>query len=210
MQATLQWLGESNATIAASRAAINAAMQGIYALPVSQMTLDQAHALCNSITGTEMTYSIFKDNNIDGGVLIDLEMRDFEELFALEPVGLRHRLVHCIQHAAHESASTLLNTDFEAGLTEMQNWLANQENVSHEHAELLAKAKFDIVTCGDVTTGTLGLAGIPIAARGTLKKLLHDLNLERHETEQAQDHPDLLDKEESALEVPVDGAVTYC
>jgi hypothetical protein len=102
-------------------------------------------------------------------------LRDFEDIFALEPIGLRHRLVHCIRQAAYMPAAQLLSTDFDQARHHLEEWLSQQADVSEEHRQLLVQACFDNVTCSDLTASDLGLAGIPLAARKRLLLLLHSL-----------------------------------
>jgi hypothetical protein len=136
---------------------------------VSRMSLDQAYVLCATVTGLEIPYAVFKEHGIDGAALVTMVERDFEQLFSIEHVGLGHRLVHCIRRAAHVPAPELLTTDFVAAEQQLQAWL---EGSLEPNRHLLALARFDIITCGDVTANELSMAGIPFAARKPLLMLL--------------------------------------
>jgi hypothetical protein len=65
-----------------------------------------------------------------------------------------------------------LTSDFAVAEQQLQVWLAEQDGVLEENQRLLANARFDIVTCRDVTGAALGMAGIPLADREALLKLL--------------------------------------
>jgi hypothetical protein len=95
-----------------------------------------------------------------------MEQLDFKDLFGIEHVGLCHRLVHCAHQAAHVPALQLFTTDLTAAEHQLQAWLAEQDGVSDENQHLLAQARFDMATCGDVT------APMALAARKPLLMLL--------------------------------------
>jgi len=136
------------------------------------MSLEQAHTLCATVLGMDLPYPLFEEYGIDGAALVTMGERDIEQLFGVEHVGLRHRLVHCIQHAAYVSAPELLATDFAAAEAQLQSWLTEQDEVAAAHQVLVAQARFDMASCGDVTASVLGMAGIPFAARKPLLMLL--------------------------------------
>jgi hypothetical protein len=130
---------------------------------------------------------VFEEHKLDGKALTQLTTVDLQDLFALEPVGVRHRLVYCIQRAADVAAPELLTTDFEGAMKELQAWLT-EKGVSHDHRQLLAEAKFDIVTCGELDARALGSAKVPLAAR---KQLLMLLRQARAVPEMAASHGDV-------------------
>jgi hypothetical protein len=149
-----------------------AALEESYAMPVSRMSIDQAHALCATVTGMDLPYIVFKEHGIDGAALITMEQLDVKDLFGIEHIGLCHRLVHCARKAAHTPAPQLVATDFAAEEQQLQAWLAEQDGVSEDNQRLVAQARFDMATCGYVTAPILGMAGVPFAARKPLLMLL--------------------------------------
>jgi len=183
LELALQTLQQQQAELAASltqlqtkveaaQASCQAALTEQLALPVSRLSLEQAHMLCATVLGMDLPYPLFEEHGIDGATLVSIGERDIEQLFGVQQVGLRHRLVHCIQHAAHIPAPELLATDFAAAEARLQAWLAEQDGVSAAHRQLIAQARFDMATCGDATASALGMAGIPFAARKPLLMLL--------------------------------------
>eukprot|EP00045_Choanoeca_perplexa_P000329 m.13799 g.13799 ORF g.13799 m.13799 type:complete len:603 (+) comp10224_c1_seq2:313-2121(+) len=169
-------LQEVASSVAELQSACETAMDSIYTTPVSQMSLEQAHAFCCVVSDSELPFTTFKGSHdgdpIDGHVLTTFGERDFEKLFGL-PIGIRHRLLHCIREAGSRPNEVLIRTAFSAAVSQLQTWLGDQEpSVPEAHCHRIAQARFDIVTCEDVTAATLGTAGIPIAARSQLAKLL--------------------------------------
>jgi hypothetical protein len=165
-------LAQLQARVEAVQASCQAALQECYTMPVSRMILDQAHALCNTLTGMDLPYAVFKEHSVDGAALATMEQMDLNQLLGIEHIGLCHRLVHCTREAAHIPAHQLLATDFRAAEQRLQGWLAEQDGISEENQRILAQAQFDMVTCGDVTASILGMAGIPLADRKPLLMLL--------------------------------------
>jgi hypothetical protein len=171
-------LTQLQSRVDAEQASCKNALQKIYSMPVSSMNLDQAHVLCVKLTEMELPFLTFEEHGIDGAALTTMGERDFEQLFGIEPIGLRHRLVHCIRQAAHVAAPELLTADFEAAEEKLVEWLAEQADISESHRQLLSHARFDMITCQHVTVSELGMAGIPFAARKPLLMLLHHPGLE--------------------------------
>ena len=179
LQAVQQQQAELTATLTqlqtkveAAKANCQAAVTAGFALPVSRLSLEQAHTMCATVLGMDLPYTLFTEHGIDGAALVAMGDYDFQHLFGIEQLGLRHRLVHCIQRAAHTPAPELLATDFAAAEAQLQAWLTEQGRVPAAHQELIAQARFDMTTCGDVTANMLGMAGIPFAARKPLLMLL--------------------------------------
>ena len=179
LQTTQQHQAELAATLVQLQAKVEAAqtscqeaLTATLALPVSHLGQDQAHTLCTKVLDMDLPYLLFQEHGIDGVALVAMGERDVEQLFGVEQVGLRHRLMYCIQHAAHAPSPELLSTDFKVAEAKLQLWLAEQDGVSAAHQLLIAQARFDITTCGDVTPNELGMAKIPFAARKPLLKLL--------------------------------------
>ena len=165
-------LTQLQAMVSGAQASFKVALTERLAPPVSRLSWEQAHLLCTTVLGMDLPYLLFKELGIDGAALVTMGERDIEQLFSAKQIGLRHRLVHCIQHAAHVPAPELLATDFRAAEAQLQAWLAVQGGVSAAHQQLIAQARFDMATCGDVTASVLGMAGIPFADRKPLCMLL--------------------------------------
>jgi hypothetical protein len=166
-------LAQLRARVEAAQASCHTALQETYAMPVSRMSLDQAHVLCSSVTGIELSYAVFREHDVNGALLTTMEQMDFKQLFGIAHVGLCHRLVHCIRIAAYTPAPELFATDFGSAEQQLQVWLSEQDSVSEETRLLFLQARFDMVTCGDATASILGMAGIPLAARKALLMILH-------------------------------------
>jgi hypothetical protein len=159
----------------ALQTATMASLESIYFSTIPCLDIHQAQALCSNITTIDLPLSIFQKHAINGVALLQLVDGDLQELFQLQQVGLRHRLLHCIKRAASCPAPELLQTDFKDAAYQLSTYL-QQQDVDPKYRELLESARFDVLTCGDVTGDELGMVGIPFAARKPLLMLLHTAN----------------------------------
>jgi hypothetical protein len=168
-------LARLDSSIGELRASVDGAVRQYVQQPLSSLDIEQAHAVCSTIVDTVLPLEPFQSHGIDGSVLLQLTDLDLRQLLQLKPVGLRHRLLHCIRRSAAGPAPELLSANFAVAEDELQILLASQPGITAEHAALLADAKVDKLTCGDVTADQLAELGIPFAARKTILLTLQGL-----------------------------------
>ena len=171
-----QALATLSSTIQAAQASNRVVTRDCFSLAVTQLTIDEAHTLCCALVNQPLAFAIFRRHSLDGAALLRLSEADLQDLFDLRPIGLRHRLVHCLQASRSRAVPSLLKADFAASAADLHDLLTRHGHVSRRHVDLIAEAQFDRLTSRDITAHELGLAGIPPGSRpsllGILRKLL--------------------------------------
>eukprot|EP00730_Choanoeca_flexa_P004039 TRINITY_DN11582_c0_g2_i4.p1 TRINITY_DN11582_c0_g2~~TRINITY_DN11582_c0_g2_i4.p1 ORF type:complete len:473 (+),score=127.20 TRINITY_DN11582_c0_g2_i4:262-1680(+) len=173
LDSTLEFQSE----LIASAERQHAAYKDVCHQPVRSLKASQAYVLVAGLLGVELEFDVFNSNDINGAALVQLTSSDLEELFGLKTPGLHHRLLHCIKLAADNPRPELLQTDFDAAVERLCQWLTEQNaHVAQDQLDKLCKARIDIVTCQTISGDILAATGIPFKDRKPLLMLLHSAN----------------------------------
>eukprot|EP00730_Choanoeca_flexa_P007488 TRINITY_DN12340_c1_g2_i4.p1 TRINITY_DN12340_c1_g2~~TRINITY_DN12340_c1_g2_i4.p1 ORF type:complete len:521 (+),score=95.42 TRINITY_DN12340_c1_g2_i4:3-1565(+) len=143
--------------------------------PVISLGIEDAHALTCCISNTKLKVQKFQEQRLDGQLLTQLAMTDVEQMIGLKPLGLCHRVVHCTKMAAQTPRPLLIQSDFEAGIKQLDAWLKQcKDPVSNKYRKMLINMKMDILSCGSLEISDLKALSIAPADRGKMLALLRE------------------------------------
>eukprot|EP00730_Choanoeca_flexa_P007483 TRINITY_DN12340_c1_g1_i1.p1 TRINITY_DN12340_c1_g1~~TRINITY_DN12340_c1_g1_i1.p1 ORF type:complete len:730 (+),score=153.13 TRINITY_DN12340_c1_g1_i1:94-2190(+) len=166
---------------------LDGALAELYQIPVSQLNVEQTHALVCSISNTKLDFERFQEQAIDGAFLADLTMTELEQMTGLTPLGFCHRVVHCAQMAAAAPQTELLRSNFDLAVEQLSIWLEEHgDPVGIKYREQLANMQVDILTCYGLDKSDLKDLSVAPHDRRQLLKLLEKASFSATQQQQQQ------------------------